>query len=99
MKTYPCSLLFPVLAMLLATTWAHALDTSATPACHALMTEAECASYLATLARLPMGEERARYVAAHHELMREREFACDCGRYLAGPDRTRAQGTALRRRL
>ena len=46
--------------------------------CPPLMTEKECTDYAHTLTRLPAGSERTVYLAAHAELMREREKACSC---------------------
>lgn len=48
------------------------------PGCHALLTEAECTAYLTTLAGLPEGEERSRFLAASAKLIREREVSCSC---------------------
>jgi len=50
----------------------------ASHACHRLMTEEECSSYLLALATLPAGQEKDRLQAEHEDLMRERELACSC---------------------
>lgn len=49
-------------------------------ACHHLMTEKECASFLSTLSRLSRGEARNRFLADHYTLMREREALCNSNR-------------------
>ncbi len=53
--------------------------------CHRLMTEQECDAYKSSLALLPLGETRDRFLAEHAANMREREAACSCTRLNAAP--------------
>lgn len=45
--------------------------------CHTLMTEKECATFVSTLAALPPGAARERFLQAHLQTKREREQACN----------------------
>ncbi len=70
--------------------------------CHLLMTEKECTTHTTSLARLPIGKEREAYLAAHNQLLREREKACACNRnvdaeILAAEDRYRPGKQAMLR--
>jgi hypothetical protein len=48
--------------------------------CHSLMTDKECLAFRSTLASLPKGKTRDRFMAEHTALMRERETLCSCNR-------------------
>lgn len=47
-------------------------------ACHHLMTEKECTSFLSSLATLPRGASRDLFLTEHATLMRERDALCNC---------------------
>lgn len=82
--------LYPVL-MLLVFTLAYPARANDAPAdlatdlefradhCHSLMTDSECVAHLNTLATLPVGAERSRYLHEHLDQRRERERLCACG--------------------
>ncbi len=53
--------------------------------CHVLMTETECGSYLNTLATLPPGEARDRFLLAHRAMISERIVSCNCNRIIKEP--------------
>ena len=59
-------------------TWREGIQSGA---CHGLMTERECAHFQATLAGLPKGHARDRFLADHLALMHERESVCSCSRF------------------
>jgi tryptophanyl-tRNA synthetase len=50
-------------------------------ACHPLLMAAECLRYQTTLATLPLGTERDRYLAGQRELIADREKACNAKRW------------------
>jgi hypothetical protein len=49
--------------------------------CHPLLMAAECLRHQATLATLPMGKKRDRYLAEQRELIVDREKACNSNRH------------------
>lgn len=53
--------------------------------CHRLMTEKECDAHKSSLALLPLGDARDRFLAEHAANMREREAACGCTHLNAAP--------------
>ena len=54
----------------------HLARASGDSPCHLLMTKQECSAFREALTRLPMGEARSQFLAAHFALMREREASC-----------------------
>lgn len=50
-------------------------------ACHAFLMAAECMRYQTTLATLPIGPERDRYLAEQRALIADREHACNSKRW------------------
>jgi hypothetical protein len=71
------------LASVTGMAWAEPGNFGEPGGCHPLMTERECADHVATLARLPPGDQREAYARAHQELLLERETACACNRDVA----------------
>ncbi len=56
--------------------------------CGGLMTELECRVHQETLARLPAGQERERYLKQHQALLAEREKSCRCQNIRAANSKT-----------
>lgn len=66
-------------------------------ACHPLMLAPECDRYRTTMATMPPGKEKERYVQLLREWMADREAACSCHRVrnAAIVTPTRRQGGSL----
>ena len=89
--------LSPLLLLLIALPSFASQASAVAPACHRLMTEAECQTFQQTLTALPNEAERARFHTEHLANMQERESVCACRQPLSSSAAPRRPAPRLAR--